>query len=191
MEEELNVPLTRKKGQKTEEISAPQPVSTPQPVAVPTNSVDYPAKVKKPRAPKTPAQLEAFQKAMATRKKNIEQKKLEKKVEASKILLEHEEKQTVEQIVDIKPKSKTRSKKRIIKQIIEESSDDEPEIVYVKRKKPKKRIIVQSESDTESEPEIEIKHRQSFGTSHQNKSSIKGITKIEPIKKSNFNFFAD
>lgn len=193
MEEELNVPLTRRKGQKIEEIQPLVAIQTPvttQPVEITTKSVNYPAKTKKPRAPKTPAQLEAFQKAMETRKRNIEQKKLEKKVEASKILLAHEEKQKVEQIIETKPKPRSRSKK-IIKQIVEESSDDEPEIVYVKRRKSKKKIIVQSESETESEPEVEIKHRQSFGTSHQNKSSVKGITKIEPIKKSYHNFFAD
>lgn len=202
MEEELNVPLTRRKGHKLEEISPPlataiapiapiAPIALTPPIEITTKSVNYPAKPKKPRAPKTPAQLLAFQKAMETRKKNIEQKKLEKKVEASKILLAHEEKQRVEPIIETKPKPRSRPKKQIIKEIVEESSDDEPEIVYVKRRKSKKKIIVQSESETESEPEIEIKHRQSFGTSHQNKSSVKGITKMEPIKKSYHNFFAD
>jgi hypothetical protein len=180
--EDTNVPLTRSKGDKTIQ-QKPEPVPETIPVVPPTK----PVKEKKPRAPKTPAQLEAFQKAMQKRKANIEIKKQEKKVEASKILLEN----------DIKPKEVVKKSRKPRTVVIEESeSDDEPNVVYIKKrssKKKKKKIIVESETDseTESESDIEIKHKKSFETSHQNKKSVKGITVVEPIKKSYHNFFAD
>lgn len=182
MDDDSNVPLTRTKGQQIEEpvIKSTQD----EPPVITTKVIEKPVKVKKPRAPKTPAQLEAFKKASEKRQKNIELKKLEKKVEASKILLEHEE----------RTKAETKAKPKAKKQIIREDDDtesDEPQIVYIRKKKPKKTIIVQSESESESEPEIEIKHRKSFGTSHQSKQNVKAITKIEPIKRPNHNFFAD
>jgi len=181
MDLDQEVPLTKSKGKNIPKVEPQEPIPEPleavkPPIHIPPLNIpiEKPVKIKKPRAPKTPAQLEAFKKAMEVRKKNIEQKKIDKKVEASKILLEHSQ-----QIDKVKPK----------KQVVEVESEEEPEIVYVKRKSKKKKIIVESESD--SEPEIEIRHRKDFGKSHQNKASIKTITKPESVKVSYHNFFTD
>ena len=185
--EESDVPLTRSKGSKPEQV-----ITKPEPVPPPVESQQQvkPAKEKKPRAPKTQAQLEAFQKAMEKRKINIELKKQEKKVEASKILLENEKlKETSKPAV-----KRIRKPKTVV--VEESSSEDEPNVVYIKKRssRKKKKIIVQSEteSETEAEPEIEIKHRESFGKSHQNKKTVKTtITQVDPNKKSYHNFFTD
>ena len=44
-------------------------------------------KEKKKRTPKTEKQMEQFKKVIEKKKENVEKKKLEKKIEASKILL--------------------------------------------------------------------------------------------------------
>lgn len=178
--EEDTAPLTRIKGQKIEETRAEE---VTEPVIINSKAIEKPVKPKKPRAPKTPAQLEAFKKASETRKKNIEVKKAKQTLEAQEVLTKYEG------AVKAQPKPRAKAKT----QVVEEESDDEPQIIYIKKKKrAKKKIIVQSESsESESEPEIEIKHRKSFGVSHQNKSSVKSITKIEPIKRSHHNFFVD
>jgi hypothetical protein len=169
--EEDNEPLTRsKKDKKVVEVT--------QPIVEPMQQEVKPEKVKKPRPPKSEAQLEAFKKALETRKANIEKKKIDKKVEASKILLEHDKSKEVKKVKQ--------------KVILESESESEPEIVIVKRKKkPKRKIVIESETDSETESEEEQKPIQKFGKSHQHKNSVKGIKITEPIKKMSYNFFTD
>lgn len=103
-------------------------------------------KEKKPRSEK---QIEAFRKTQENRKKNIELKKENNKIEAAKLLMKQ------------KPKVK--------KEIIDSESDEEVIIVEKRRKSKPKRIIVE-ESDSEEEEEIKPKEK-NFKT-QQNKRSI-------------------
>lgn len=147
-----NVPLTKSKG-KREQIQPPAPEAI------------KPMQEKKPRPPKSEKQLESMKRALEVRRANIEKRRYEKKLEASKFLVEHDIKQ-MESI--IKPKQK---------KIVELSSEDDDsesdtEIVYIKKpRKVKKNKIVVEVSESESESEEEPRHKQ-FGKSHQNKKSI-------------------
>jgi hypothetical protein len=63
-------------------------------------------KEKKEKKPRSQKQLEHFAKMAEKRKENIEKKKLEKKIEASKLLMEH----------DIKQKHIKSKKEEVVKQ---------------------------------------------------------------------------
>jgi len=98
----------------------------------------------KPKKPRSEKQMKAFQEVMNKRKQNIEKRKEEKLVEASKILVKNsikevkpkkkiiqqqeEESDTEEEIIIVKAKPKLEKKKKVKKIIIEESSDDETSI---------------------------------------------------------------
>ena len=97
MSDEAEVPLTRSKGQKIEVV---QPLEQNQTEPVIT-STDIIKKPRKPRAPKTPAQLEAFKKASETRRKNIELKKAQQTLEANKVISQYEAVQQSNQKVAI------------------------------------------------------------------------------------------
>lgn len=125
-----------------------------------------PPKTKKPRSDK---QVEAFAKAQEKVKANRAKKLEDKKIEASKLLLEKgielPSKQTIEKIA-LPPVEK---------------ENDEVEIVHVKKHKPKpkkKKIIVyhdnsssEEEESSEEEQEIHIKKTKHF-KSQQNKKSV-------------------
>lgn len=123
---------------------------------------DKPIKKKKVLSEKQKAIL---QQARIKRSHNIEKKKLEKKLEASKLLL------------NIKDEKEEKPIKKINKMpIIEEESSEssEPEQIIIKKKKkkkPKKIIIEESESEEEEEQEIIKRNLKS-----------KKVTKIGPHK---------
>ena len=106
----------------------------------------------KEKKPRTEKQIEAMKKAFETRKANIEQKKLEKKIEASKLLLQHGITPTPQNTPAVKPKTKKQ-------QVVEESEESSEEEIIIKTvKKPKKKKIVKvevSDSDTSSESEVD------------------------------------
>ena len=96
-------------------------------------------KVTKPKKVMSEKQLETLRKGRENRKLKIEESKLNKKIEASKLLLEQEHKN-----------------KKVKKVIKAESESDEEEVVIIEkqrkpRKKVKKIIIQESESDEEEE----------------------------------------
>ena len=121
-------------------------------------------RTKKERSEK---QLQHTENMRKKRFENIEKAKLNKKIEASKILLEN----------DVKPK------KKIIKE--PESESEEEVIIIEKKKKPKKKtkriIIEESSSDEEEEDEKEEEKRAPNRPfkSQQNKKSIIKINGVD------------
>ena len=119
-------------------------------------SLEKPKKEKKPRSEK---QLAHFQNMAQKRKKNIEQKKLEKKIESARLLIEHD--------IQVAPtpsqtpvKSKTKKVVEKVEEDDEDDDDDEEVQEVVTKRKPKtkaKKIIVYQESESESESEEEQK----------------------------------
>ena len=135
-------------------------------------------KVKKTRAPKTQKQLDAFNNiVLEKRKKMVEQRQLEKKIEASKLLLANEMN---------KPKP----------QVVEHDSDSSEDEIIIKPKKKKSKKIVIEDSSSESEDEVPLVHnKKDFGRSHCNKKSAVKIH--EPVQQNQQsqqpkrNFFCD
>jgi len=124
---------------------------------------------KRKTKPRTEAQLKHFENMRIKRQENIEKSKLNKKIEASKVLLEND--------LKVVPKKE----KKTIKKVVEESSDEEEEVIIIEKKKRKpkqKRIIIEeSSSEEEEEPEQEkqeemIKRESRKFKSQQNKKSI-------------------
>lgn len=168
-------------------------------LSVPLNKGGRPKKevAPKEKKPRTEKQIEAMKKAFSKRQENIELKKFEKKIEASKLLLSLD-------------KPTLKGKKEVIEEEeeSEESSDDEPQVVIIKKekkqkpkpKKQKKQIIVyqqdnsgsDSDSDSDSDNDNTPKH---FKTQKNKKSIIKVHQKPEKtekvIKESYKNFFTD
>jgi hypothetical protein len=107
--------------------------------------------VKKPRKkmpPKTEKQMQQFQVAMQKRKESIENKKLEKKIEASKLLLQYGITPTPQNT----PVKQHKTKKVV--EVSEESSEEEIIIKTVKKPKKKKVIKVEvSDSSDSDEPD--------------------------------------
>lgn len=114
------------------------------------------AKNKKPYV-QTEARKLAFEKALETRKKNIELKKQLKQVEEDKI----------KKLKDMATEKKKKKIEKIKKEIEEYSSESESEketiIIKKKKKKPVKKIIYESDSsddnDSETEPIKNRKHK--------------------------------
>lgn len=142
-------------------------------------------KTKKVRSEK---QVEQFKQIVNKRKENIEKKKLEKKIEASKLLLQHDVKIS-------EPK-----KKVIAKEESESDNNSEPEIVIVSKKKKKKPIKIAIEESDEEDEEEEISKPKYINKArefkHQNykKSIIKHFPPPEKTKNlnntsNNKNFF--
>jgi hypothetical protein len=133
---------------------------------------EKPVKEDKRKQPRTEAQLKHFENMRKKREDNLKQKLLDKKIEASKILLEN----------DVKPKKKAKP----------EESDEEEVIIIEKKKKQKpktKRIIIEeSSSDKSSEEEEEEKPKSKAPErkfkSQQNKKSI---IKINGVNNDNDN----
>ncbi len=137
------------------------PDGTP-PVAPPISPVKE-VKVKKPRPPKTEKQIEAFKNVIAIRKANLDKGRLDKKIEASKILLANElNKKQVEQ-----PKAEKPKKKQVVVES-DSDSDSEDEIIVRPKKKRSKKIIIEDSSSSEDEAPLVKKD---FGRSDQNKKS--------------------
>jgi len=126
---------------------------------------------KRKTKPRTEAQLKHFENMRIKRQENIEKSKLNKKIEASKVLLEND--------LKVVPKKEKKS----IKKVVEESSDEEEEVIIIEKKKRKprqKRIIIEESSSEEEEEEVveekpkdDIKYASSRKfKSQQNKKSI-------------------
>lgn len=162
--DDSNVPLTKSKKSK-------EPVEQDKPT---DKDIEVKKKEKKPRKPKTNAQMEAFNKVRAKRQVILEDKDRKKKIEAGKAYLEDLKKKAP--IQEPKPAPK--------KQVDVESSDEEIVVVKKDKKKKKKQIIIvdtsdSSSSSSSSEEEVvrEKKKKNDFGKSHQNKKSIVTVTR--------------
>ena len=134
----------------------------------------------KPKKPRTDKQKTQFQQVMTKRQENIEKKKLEKKIEASKLLVEKDPeflKQLKEPLTPtFEQVGKIRNKK-----IVESESESDESVIIIKRKpKPKKKktiIIEESESSSSSDEEViqlpKPKSERKFITQQNKKSVIK------------------
>jgi hypothetical protein len=138
---------------------------------------------KKPRKPKTEKQLEQFKKVVEARKKKVEETKLQKKVEASKLLLSQGY-----HIKDKKPKPEINETS---------SSSEEEQVIVVKKKKKaskKKKVIVVEESDSDSDssitptPPASISKSRSFKHQQNKKSVVKIHPPSNDIQMNNNNY---
>lgn len=140
-----------------------------------------PPVAKKPRPPKTEAQMEAFKHMIAVRKENLAAKKAGLAVE--KIAVKLELKDVVKEEKKLVAKSKRLAKKKVVEPITppesetDNDSSSEEEIVVVKKSKPKttnkkkdKKIIIET-TDSESESSVAPPAKE-FGKSHRNKKSL-------------------
>jgi hypothetical protein len=188
-----NDSLTRPKGSKLPPKEDPI-IESDTEKYLPEPELPRKSKTTKPRPAKTQAQLDAFKIALAKRQENIKIKKEEKKIDAAKLLLEHDRKtQEAMPHAEEKPDrsiKKARSKKIIVE---ESESESEPEVIYIKKKsktkKPKqKQIIIESESETETELDTEneliiAKQKKSFGKSHKNQLNKRPpVIEVQPTK---------
>jgi hypothetical protein len=186
-----NNTILKQRGQKLKQMESqimtnkepiqPKPIQPTEPIQEP-EPVQKVEKIKKPRKPKTPAQMEAFKKVVEKRQEIIRQNKLDKKLEASKFLLEHE----------ATTKSKPKPTKTVNVVNSESDEDSQPEIIIKKIPKKKKKPIIinveESESESEEEEVKPIKKEVPQPTrqlvSQQNKKSL---FQMVPTK----NYFAD
>ena len=166
------------------------------------NSVDDSSLTKQANSKKVRyvKQQEHLEKMRVIKMENVEKRKYDKKLEASKFLLEHEKKKDVKKTKQSKQVSLSESEPE---EDLGDSSSSEEVIVIKKKKKviaekviePKKKpkkikVIVQESSDDESdeesseEEEPQPKPARKFKT-QQNKKSVIKIT--NPIK----NYFCD
>lgn len=108
----------------------------------------------KPKKKMTENQLNNLKKGHEVLQKNREAKKLNKKIEASKILLENNiditTKKKVNKNVDSEDEKPT-IKKKPTKKIIEESESEEDVIIVKKKKKPRQIIIEESDTDSDTD----------------------------------------
>ena len=139
-------------------------LTKPKPEKVKIEEEDKPIKKKKVLSEKQKAILKS---AREKRTHNIEKQRLEKKLEASKLLLnikdEKEEKQIKNKI----------NKMPIIEEESSESSEPEQIIIKKKKKKKPKKIIIEESESEESQEEEEIIKRN---------LKSKKVTKIGPHK---------
>lgn len=119
-------------------------------------------KVVKPKKVLSDKQLETLAKGRENRKLKIEESKLNKKIEASKLLLQEEHKNRKKEV------------KKEVKVEAESESDEEEVVIIEKKRKPKKKvkkiIIQESESDEEEEQEIVVPEKKM--KSQRNKKTI-------------------
>lgn len=191
---ENDVPLTKAKGQKKAKVIE-ETINEPENI-----TVTKPKKEKKQRSEKQKAQ---FQQVFDKRKEMIEKKNLEKKIEASKLLLQHDPEfmnkdKKVEPLTphidDVVIKQKKTPK---IVEMSESDSDSEESIIIIKKKankpkKKKKKIIIEQSSDEssssgEDEEVVKLPKPKRDFTTQQNKKSI---VKIHDKPKVNYdNYF--
>ena len=167
--EEQITPLTKKS---TTKQKLPNP-ETPQEVV---QEVEVEEKPKKPKKPYTVSDKKMMALEMAREKKNANHalRVKQRKLESAKLLLENEL---------IQPKKTVKPVKQKIVQEQSES-EDEPQVIYIKKpkKKVKKPIIIQQDDSTSGESEdsdplpVKLKN---FGKSHKNKKSVVKIHKQE------------
>ena len=148
-----------------------------------------------PKKPRTEKQKTQFQQVMTKRQENIEKKKLEKKLEASKLLAEkdpeffkqlHNKKEV--EIVDVpspvfeeevKPKVKSTKKTPTIIELDTDEESEESVIIVKKKSKPKKKkkiIVEESEESTSGSDEDVVqlpKPKRNFVSQQNRKSVIK------------------
>jgi hypothetical protein len=153
--------------------------------------------IKKERKPKTPAQLEQFEKVRLKRLDAIKEKKELQKIEASKLLLNNgyvkkedlPAKETIEPIKQVfTPHINDDAQASLSFKVgqspylkldkTEDEESDDQVIVVKKKKKPKKKTIIIEESDEEDEEEPEIiynkvKKTRDFITQQNKKSVLK------------------
>ena len=147
-------------------------------------------KEKKPKKPRSPAQIKQFEDVKIKRKENIIQKETSKKIEASKLLLEN----GYVKKDDVKPVEEIKTKKKVIQEPVDVTTDEseaESEIIIVKKKKkPKKKTYIIEESSDDEEYEInkakEVYKKSRNMVSQQNKKSI-----IKVNTPSYLNYFVD
>jgi hypothetical protein len=177
---EINVPLEKKKI-----IKEVQP---------PLEDTIENIKPKKEKKPRTEKQKTQFQEVFNKRKENIEKKKMEKRVEASKLLVQQDPEffkkyyQTTNEVptptFDETDKMPEKEVKKVVKKkeptVIELNTDEESEesVIIVKKKakpKKKKKIIVEQSEDSSSGSDEEVvqvsKPKRAF-VSQQNKKSV-------------------
>lgn len=140
--------------------------------------------------------MESFRKMKANKEAADKQKRLAKKLETAKALLEEEiKKKAVSTPVPAKAEVessdeeivvKKSSKKKVPVKVEESDSSSEEEIVVRKSSKKKKQIIIES-SDDESDAES-IEKPKPFGKSLRNRKSNIRVTNDVSSKK---NYFAD
>ena len=118
----------------------------------------------KQKKARTPAQQAQFENARIKRQENIKNKENNKKLEASKLLLENELKQPKKEVP--------------VKSAKEQSDTEDERVVYVKmpkKKTTKKQIIIQDDDTTssdESETVLVKTTKKPFGKSHRNRNSV-------------------
>ena len=186
--EEQITPLTKKST--TKQKLPPNP-ETPQEVA---QEVEVEEKPKKPKKPYNVSDKKMMALEMAREKKNANHalRVKQRKLESAKLLLENE---LVQPKKTVKP-----IKQKIVQE--ESESEDEPQVIYIKKpkKKVKKPIIIQQDDSTSGESEesdqLPVKSK-SFGKSHKNKKSVVKIHKQEekpqaiPQPRQFVNYFCD
>ena len=193
--EQIETPLLKKKStKKYKEINIEKNT-----IDIVKDINEKPIKEKKPRSDK---QIEQFKKVMERKKETIEENKYNKKIEASKLLMED----TMKKMMELEKKVKNDDKKKKVKPIpipivdsdTDDESESEPEPIVIKKKsvkikketKPKKGkaklIIYESDSDTDSEvpPTTPPAPPQRLLKSQLNKKSIMKIS--NPIPKNYF-----
>lgn len=139
-------------------------------------------KEKKPRKPKTEKQLQQFENARLKRQEKIKESKLNKKIEASKLLLEHGYQAPLTPV--------HHEPKRVDETTEEENSEDNEIIIIKKKKKPKKKTyIIQESSDDDSDDEEE-KVKQIYNKSRQMVSQQNKKSMIK-IHKPSHNYFVE
>ena len=141
--------------------------------------------VKKERKPKTPAQLEQFEKIRLKRLDKINEKRELQKIEASKLLLNngYVKKEDLPPPKRIEPIKQVLTPHEPYEQDKTDSESDNDVIIVKKKKKPKKKTIIIEESDEEEEePEViynTVKKTRDFIT-QQNKKSVLKIHRPSP-----------
>jgi len=192
---ENDVPLTKVKGQKKIKVIDDEPSKIENSENI---TVTKPKKEKKPRSEKQKAQ---FQHVFNKRKEILEKKNLEKKIEASKLLLQHDpeyiNKQKIVEpltphIDDVVIKKKKEPK---IIEMSDSDNDSEESVIIIKKKtskpkKKKKKIIIEESSDeSSSSGEDDVitlpKPKREF-TTQQNKKSIVKIHEKPKVNYDNY-----
>lgn len=159
------------------------PATSPEVITAEIMATVPPPVAKKPRAPKTEAQMEAFKHMIAVRKENLAAKKAGLAVE--KIAVKLELKDVVKEEKKLVAKAKRLAKKKVVEPVTpptsggetdNDSSSDE-EVIVVKKSKSKttnkkkdKQIIIET-TDSESEASVAPPAKE-FGKSHRNKKSL-------------------
>ena len=174
-----DVPLTKKINKKEKVIN---------------ESINEPIKQIKQKKPRSDKQKAQFETVAKIRKENIEKKRLEQKLEASRFLLEYDNK--VKQETPLTPHIKDEVKPIKVKKepkIIEvDNSDDDSEesviIIKKKAKKPKKKkIIIEEASDSDSSDGTPPMHLHKPNREFITQQNKKSVIKVHKQQQPNYN----